>query len=1277
MRKLSTLICCFVAGTTLTGYSALMGSTTDAFADVGDLAAYVPIDGNGSSIQTVLLGSSLSDGSHLDGADDGYAHLHRTRTSSDTIGLTRELGTIGAADVGRILTIDAALSVPDSNLNSVWEIQLNGTGVGGQGKMVINTFSTGNAPGGNAPLLLSTVALGTINSQRSATGPLTYEIQASDVGKSVALRFDHYDSSNNGSAEGTRNLNVDAIRYSVLPETDPNPPVFSQDPIIGNPATNNLPYSGSIAGLASDPDGDNLTYSKISGADWLSVLPDGTLYGSPQSTDAGVNAFIMAADNGAGGVATATLEIDVEQISTNMSWLWSQFVSARNAGGEATLTDFSYAGYHRCEIPVPEVTESSHTFFDVTDYGAIPDDGNSDRDAALSTFAAAHSHPGPAVIYFPEGRFLLDELSDLGKAPLEVKRSNMVIKGAGIGETELKFSEFNRFGDYALKFRSSSGELSDYWRGDQLMAGQITEQLDEFSVRVDNPSGLVAGQRINFSCIFPSLLPSATEYFAPHAVPQGIIDRHDGLINDIFEVHEIESVQGNVVTFSEPIFLDLPYFVTRRIYRLDDTIEECGLEDLSLSGGWRGQFSHHNGSRQGEFHNILGYDHVFHSWARRLRITDYSIAMKVTLSGFNTFSDIVFEGNAGHNLVTVQRSTGNLFAYVREQTDTHHGLGGSTGGAGTVFLRCTQYGNLEAHCGFIRNSLYDCNEGVFTMFRPGGAVKFPHHDKGLTFWNWDNTQSGSYDFWPLGANYGYFMPPVIAGMHGENATIADVATDVLALESHGQAVEPASLFEAQLALRMGGLPDWFDEQSVSFEAAGRNARISVASPVDHSSFASLAPVMLTASVPGSLDASQIARVDFAVSGLSRWDGFEDLPKADAAAMSVSFTPPYEGVWMVKARLTNVRGEISWSEPTAYHFDAAAPSAASVSSSTMITGADKKSLYGSFTAVGGGEAPVATGSAVLAAKPSTQPYHEVAVAYEAERQGIYSDFGVNTMAPYLSDAGRIAAAGKFFDNNSGTSGSVYYYLDSLVQAVFAGPQRINRLDIHWSGNAPSSGVKLEIQTPLNYPACLNSVVNDEPLWEYGICRIGGTLRQEVLHSSGGVTTLYFPERTAQAVRLLFGNFDGTIAELKFYGPESDRPVDYYLSWMEGHGLTGLAAGYAADPDADFRANLGEYAIGGIPTIGSNSPSEFPNSGVVKDGGTNGLEYIHPRRRNASALGLTYAVEFTEDLMTNTWSTVGVSEIGTVVVDDDFESVTNRVSMDDTTHGFVRLRVEINN
>ncbi|MDQ8180306.1 putative Ig domain-containing protein [Pelagicoccus sp. SDUM812005] len=102
------------------------------------------------------------------------------------------------------------------------------------------------------------------------------------------------------------------VVFGVTVEADTlnAPPTFLADPIYGADATEVTDYVGSLAGTAQDPDGDDLTYSKVSGPDWLQVAPDGTLSGLPVCDDVGENEFVVRVE-ATGGSSTATLNITV------------------------------------------------------------------------------------------------------------------------------------------------------------------------------------------------------------------------------------------------------------------------------------------------------------------------------------------------------------------------------------------------------------------------------------------------------------------------------------------------------------------------------------------------------------------------------------------------------------------------------------------------------------------------------------------------------------------------------------------------------------------------------------------------------------------------------------------------------------------------------------------------------------------------------------------------------------------------------------------------------
>ena len=87
-------------------------------------------------------------------------------------------------------------------------------------------------------------------------------------------------------------------------------PLFSSDPISKNAALVNGAYSGTVSGNASDPNGQALTFSKVSGPTWLSIAANGILSGTPQLADLGLNRWTVQVSS-SGGTDTAILLIDV------------------------------------------------------------------------------------------------------------------------------------------------------------------------------------------------------------------------------------------------------------------------------------------------------------------------------------------------------------------------------------------------------------------------------------------------------------------------------------------------------------------------------------------------------------------------------------------------------------------------------------------------------------------------------------------------------------------------------------------------------------------------------------------------------------------------------------------------------------------------------------------------------------------------------------------------------------------------------------------------------
>ena len=105
------------------------------------------------------------------------------------------------------------------------------------------------------------------------------------------------------------------FEYTVSTPPPNNAPVWTTNPVTGANANENQSYSGTLAGLATDANGDTLNFTKVSGPAWLSVATNGTLSGTPLIGNVGANSFTVSVSDGIAAAVEATLNITV--INTN------------------------------------------------------------------------------------------------------------------------------------------------------------------------------------------------------------------------------------------------------------------------------------------------------------------------------------------------------------------------------------------------------------------------------------------------------------------------------------------------------------------------------------------------------------------------------------------------------------------------------------------------------------------------------------------------------------------------------------------------------------------------------------------------------------------------------------------------------------------------------------------------------------------------------------------------------------------------------------------------
>ncbi|BCU76587.1 hypothetical protein llg_13020 [Luteolibacter sp. LG18] len=130
-----------------------------------------------------------------------------------------------------------------------------------------------------------------------------------------------------------------------------NAPVFASTTITGNAGTQNVAYSGTLAGTATDADaGDTITFSKVEGPAWLTVAANGALTGTPSYDEGGLQQFLVLATDTTGASAYAVLNITLPSVNGNGIWtsdtsgLWSEVAKWNGsfpANGTGNTANFS------------------------------------------------------------------------------------------------------------------------------------------------------------------------------------------------------------------------------------------------------------------------------------------------------------------------------------------------------------------------------------------------------------------------------------------------------------------------------------------------------------------------------------------------------------------------------------------------------------------------------------------------------------------------------------------------------------------------------------------------------------------------------------------------------------------------------------------------------------------------------------------------------------------------------------------------------------------------
>lgn len=504
---------------------------------------------------------------------------------------------------------------------------------------------------------------------------------------------------------------------------------------------------------------------------------------------------------------------------------WKQYIGDNSV---SSLLDFSAVGVNYSNSGIPNL---ALPIFDVTDYGAIANDNEEDKQAIQQAIYAAEN-AGGGIVHFPTGRFLINEQS--AGSSIVISGSKVILQGSGNGlnGTELFMRQALKPTDPSkkwtvpsmIKFKpSSSSSPSTTKQGKYIEESVIVADSAAQShfIRVKHPERFKAGDLItidmqNTAANDDFLLGKEPRFNWAYVRNKGV---------QVKETLELDRVEDNRLYFKQPLITRIKSDYGWKV-RSVNFISNVGIENLRFSGNFQEEFVHHKNAYHDSGFSAVSLTNTTHSWVRNVVFSQVSNAASISGGVANSIILNVIEGNRGHASFGIQFGTRNITALNIDVTNNGqwHGPGASHLSVGSVIWRfiSPKSRGIDSHGAFPRYTLFDKVTSNGFGGWGGNFKNLPNHLEGLVFWNFVQTgekvgewHKGKFNFWDVNAPkeqpYTFFSAtnPTLVGYEGTATGYQQDQVELIT--SFGKNVPLDSLYEAQLKYRLGEQPVWMTE----------------------------------------------------------------------------------------------------------------------------------------------------------------------------------------------------------------------------------------------------------------------------------------------------------------------------------------------------------------------------------------------------------------------------------------------------------------------------------
>lgn len=501
------------------------------------------------------------------------------------------------------------------------------------------------------------------------------------------------------------------------------------------------------------------------------------------------------------------------------------------------IQDFSYAGYRRGESKIP--TPNTHVRNAVTEYGADPS-GVTDSTKAIQTALDAAGKAGGGVVLLPPGTYKISLPHAGSTSVLRISKNNTILRGSGAGRTFLLNESTVMRSRSIISIR---GDASPEPIVSQRLTADVLSPVKRLFVAnaASFSVGDIVGVRWNFTQKWIDEHGQSAVWKAGGVAPSPAIYQR--------EVMAVNAAEGWIET-------DIParyYHLMRdkaRVEKYHDRIRECGVEGLSIGNvqhpgkGWQSEDHLVSGTGAYDVHAswVINFDRARNCWAREVHsyqpagnsFTCHVLSNGILIQGSSniTLRNCSMKrpeyGGSGGNGYMFRMTNGNdcLVDHCLADFSRHGFVNSHAGSSGNVFHKCedrntksstgdtgyirTGGDGSDNHMHFSHSSLWDqCHayESWWEAVHRGWnyqALAAAH----CVYWNTSGSGSAAVNGGKIvrsgQARYGY-----VIGTHGAQNGIElrktgnSLPLDIAEGEGKGRGVSPSSLYQDQLARRLG------------------------------------------------------------------------------------------------------------------------------------------------------------------------------------------------------------------------------------------------------------------------------------------------------------------------------------------------------------------------------------------------------------------------------------------------------------------------------------------